>query len=604
LWILLLLLTALILLFPTHLTYEYRAIQSPYIFNSLPIFGVLYYAWLGLLLVLLFTKRGKGKGQWEILALVIIFSLVYLCFWAIIAPDRQPDGLFNIATSKYISSEGTISKHVNVGYLEFPGLHIYNSYVSQITGLGILQSAQITLIIFDIVLAALLFVLFFKTLIDPTLAAFAVLLAIQANWTQSLFAFFWPRFIGLIFLAAFLVMINRKEDRPLGSIQDKIVFIILLAANTISYTVTSMALFLILLGIYLMQIISHLLWKRGKVIPLKPVNTVGWTVVLLSLLVPVAWGIYYAIGMLATVTLFVPKFVQDLSAGQLFGFAFLVGSTNLGTEIPLWASITRWFWLISIYAFGIILALRNLFKLQILSSTEKFETGGLIGIVTLGAIGLVLSPGGFEIQRLFYYAPFFFVPIVLRFINDTPAESASNETALERQHASIYPLGLHIKKYASNILLILFFILSLPTFFAHNSRISTDAYYSYDYSAGEFLESIYGSGEGLNIYYFGDIFPQIVYSGLRNINLYRLSDWAMENHTVSWQKPNNLITSFENAPGGSLFVFSLRGKGYYEHLLAIKPSDPQWSALELRLQNGSKIYDNRYVNVYKPPVLK
>mgnify|MGYP001093293298 CR=1 FL=1 len=82
LWILLLLLTALILLSPVHLSHEYRIFQSPYGFDNLPLFGALYSIWMALLLLLLFT-RGSDWGK---AAIVCIFALVHLGFWTIAFP--------------------------------------------------------------------------------------------------------------------------------------------------------------------------------------------------------------------------------------------------------------------------------------------------------------------------------------------------------------------------------------------------------------------------------------------------------------------------------------------------------------------------------------
>ena len=53
--------------------------------------------------------------------------------------------------------------------------------------------------------------------------------------------------------------------------------------------------------------------------------------------------------------------------------------------------------------------------------------------------------------------------------------------------------------------------LSLPTFLAYNSIIVTDAWYSYEFSSGEFVESTYSTGEGLNIFKCEDAGPILYY---------------------------------------------------------------------------------------------
>ena len=162
-WILLLLLTMAILLFPVHLEYEFHSVQSPYIFdNKLPLFSALYSIWMLLLLVLIFSKR---EARWEKLALVCIFAIVFLGFWAIITPYfRHHDEWYNAAHVQYLLNEGTISLEweeipVYLGYFEWPALHFVGSTMVQITGLSILKIRTLFVVFEALLLPTLLYVL-------------------------------------------------------------------------------------------------------------------------------------------------------------------------------------------------------------------------------------------------------------------------------------------------------------------------------------------------------------------------------------------------------------------------------------------------------------
>ena len=577
-WILEIMLTCIILLFPTHLHYEYHPVQSPYVFDNLPLFSVIFAIWLGLLLLLLFTTKTKVKGNWEGLALVVVFSLVFLGFWGILTPDRQADGIWNLATVGYIVSSGTVAPHANVGYLDFPGIHILAAALSQVTGFSIYISAVVILIVFALLLSSLLYLLFSKTIEDPRLAGFAVLLAIQGNWTQSLSAFFWPRYIGLIFLVIFLVLLNRKADTVIGTMQDRILIIILLAAVTVSYFVTSMTFFFILLGILLVQLVSRSHVKDREITGTYPGVMVDWSSIIFFLMIPLMWELYYAVNFFGTIAQWIPGFVKDMAGGELFSGVLQVAGANFGGSVPMWANVTRWFWLFFIYGLGGILALVSLFRIRKLNLTEKVAIGGLIGIIVVGVIGLFLSPGGTEAQRILMYAPFFLLPIIFCYF---------------------LKLKERIRNYALILMFIIFFTLSFPTFLANNSRIVTDAYYPYDYASGEFMESKFGTGQGLAIFGVADTELPLVYAGVRDATYY--ATWAtIKNKIDMWQQIGNLMISWGYSTGqNNMFILSQRGMGVFQRSFGVSVNDPGWSQLEQQLSGSNLIYNSTYVIIYQ-----
>jgi hypothetical protein len=599
LWILLILLTAIILFYPVHLSYEYRAVESPYIFDNLPLFGVLYSTWMALLLILFLSKGKEGKSSWEGMALVAIFALVSLGFWSIIAPNRTDDGLLAAATVNHISTLGTLTGE-NVFYSSFPGIHLLASSICQITGLEVFDSVAMVLVFNALLLSALLYLLFSKTLKNQYLAIFAVLLVIQGNWYLSLASFLYPGYLGLIFFITFLVLLNRKEDALLGTWQDTLMMIILLAAVTITHFVTSMLFLLVLLGILLVQLISrHRLARRGDA-QHEPRIVVDWSIIALCLIVPLAWELYQSVSTFTGIVGLVPKVIEDITEGQLFGNIFLLGTANLGEATPLWANITRWSWFFSIFGFGAILALRNLFRLRRLSSVEKKEIGGLAGIVLLGLTASLLSLGGPEGLRFLLYAPLFIVPIILRFFSNLRSGQEDSETILRSYQTRGGWPGRRSRGYAFIILPILFFALSFPTFLAHNNKISTTAFYPYDFAPGEFLASTYDTGEGLTLFFYGGTAGGVWYY-LQDDADYGPVVANVEDEEDLWRQADDAMTMFESSEGQRIFIFSERGKGAYEHLFGVKPSDIRWQQLEQRLQKGRKLfYNNGFVQLYEP----
>ena len=154
LWCLLMLLTLVILLFPVNLTFEFHLVQSLYIFDNLALFGALYYLWLGLLLLLLFS--GKG-GDYEKLALVCLFALVFRGFWTVISSGAYPwqDGTTFAAHMSYLERFGSFTlDNPNFGYFNFPALPILGSATSLISGLEIFDTATLLTVFQTLLLAA------------------------------------------------------------------------------------------------------------------------------------------------------------------------------------------------------------------------------------------------------------------------------------------------------------------------------------------------------------------------------------------------------------------------------------------------------------------
>lgn len=559
--------------------YEYSAIESLYIFKSLPFFAIVYCIWIGLLLLLVFTLKIKNKGDWEGLALSLIFSLVCLGFWTFIAPIRSSDGLNNAISVQYISTQGQLS--ANITYGEFPGLLLLTSVLQQVTGLNVLAATGTFVIFNALFLAVVFYLLMLKFLRNQRFAAIGVILFFQGNWVLSRMNWFYPGYMGLTLIIIFLILLNRREGSILNTFGDMLMAIIISVAATITHFISSEILPFVIIGIIIIQIANRRKAGSNEITYPDDAHGISWSILFLSLIIPIIWVLYYASTTFGFLIGYVPTFIHALTQDQLFTYALIVGQSNLGGTVPLWANATRWFWLVFIYVFGFILALWKLFKVRRLNSVERKIVGGLIGITLFCGVSFLISPGGEQGQRFLMYLPLCLVPIILGFFIN---------------------LGWHIRKYIFGTLAILLFISGLPSFLAYNNTVSTDAFYPQDFSTGRFVESAYGDINNLKVFSEGTDTSIATNYEVPNANYYLgASNFTLlKNVNAVWQALDELLSTYENSQGQRIFIFSIRTEVPYEHTFGIKPTDPNWQIILETLQDGNEVYNNNSVQIYQP----
>ncbi len=462
LWLLLLALTVSILLFPVEITLDPSPVQSVNIFVSLPLFIVLFLGWMAVLLYLLFARRGDEKNGWEKLALICIFSIVFLSYWTILTPNSNGgDGLSNLGTVSYLQLEGKIP-YPPVRYLSFPGVFLFTNFISQISNLDIFSSGNL-LIIFNTTLFCALIHLFFTKLIKNSYAASLALL-IAAILGQLIRTEFRPDTLGYVLLAGFLVLLTRDEHTPIRTSRDMLITVILLVAVTITYLMHSGLFFFILLGIFIMQVLG----KRRKISIL---------LLILPLVIILSWEVYWATIQFSNTVGFLPSLLERLKTLDFLFTAEQGQAASLGTRVPLWAVATRYFRLGVFYVLGTILGLIALARFKNLNAGERIAAGGFLGVGLVSVLLLFLWPAGHQFTRYQWYAPMFLAPIIVMFYS-----------------------RLHWQKYITIACIILLFITSLPIFLTNGSGISASYVSPADREAGEFLNKQYGEGDGLTVY--------------------------------------------------------------------------------------------------------
>jgi hypothetical protein len=563
LWILLVLLTAGILLFPVHLSPEYHPIQSLYIFDSLPLFSALFYVWLLMLFWLLFSGK-SDHGHWEKMALVCIASLVFLAFWAVILPYGRLDYMANASLVRLIQQNGQIPSGSTL-YADFPGMHLITTSLSQVTGLEIFETATVLLVFNALVFAALLYVLFSKVLANTTMAAFAAIVVMLGNQLLARAYTFWPGVISLALLLAFLVVLTRGSQNPLETLPDRLLAIVLLIAVTVMYFQTSVLFALILLGLYLVQ-------KLGKVKP------VAIPIIVLFIVIPLVWEIYGTVQTFPMLVDFASKIIDDITAGTFLDWIPFLAAANVGESFPLWSSLVRYFWWVLIFGVGTILGLVKLLQVRKLGPSKRVLVGGLLGAIALATVATLVAPGGERFVHFLQYAAFFTVPVLLGYF-------------LIRDN--------WLKAYGFAALVVVVFALSFPTFLISNNKIGTDAYYSYEDSTGEFLHRWYGNGEGLIL--VNPFEPLLYYLPEASFEMGFWGTGDARTEDEFWQKVNDIVERYSK---GDQELYMIHGglKEVGESHFGISRIDPRWDVIDERIQDTVQeyygIYDNGYVQIY------
>ena len=406
LWGILLILSITLLAFPTSLTLEYYDMQSTRIFDNLPLFAGLFCIWMAALLILLFSLHNKRENEWEKLALVCVFSAVFIGFWTILTFSLgRGEGIFNDAHVRYLNQFGKIPIGNRVlSYFDFPGLHLIGSFVSQVIGLDPIRSASAILFVQTVFFAALLYVLFRRFISNASVASLAVLIVIQGNIWISKLNIFHPRNLGLFLLVTFIVIISRQGKGLFRTIPDIIIILIVTATTTVTHFVTSYLIFFIMVGIYIIKI-------RSKD------NSESVSTLVIFIVLPLSWALYWAILMFGGTIQYVFSALQTwVSKGDTLWTILMSLQANIGGIMSIWSNISRLYWWILIYGIGSLLWLRNLFRNKQLPYIEKIVTGIMFGIVVVSILSIIGSNGGERFDTYLLYGALTATPILLGFL--------------------------------------------------------------------------------------------------------------------------------------------------------------------------------------------
>ncbi len=579
LWIFLLSLTSAILLFPVQLEFEYHAVESLYIFgDNLWLFGIIFVSWMAVLLLLLLLL--DSTGEWQRVTLVGIFAVVVFGFWVIVAPyGGYADGLVNMGHVQYLSQTGSIAfDHVNLAYFQYPGLHLTGFALSEISGLEITELRPFFLISCRVLLAVLLYLLFARSIKNPQMASLAVLFLVFGAMliTRTMFHAGITAIIFFVILLYFLIKGGVMSKPAVISL-----FIICFAALTITYVPIPVFFIFALGGIYI----------TGRITKQKTVNLI---LLLLCGVIFIIWEMFWATRMFEGLTGHIEDFLAAFS-NPLERLLPMLGtaSQSLGEATPLWASLTRYFWLLTLYLSGVILAMRNLFRIKKLDSIETIETGGLWGILLASAVAIFAFEEGTQWGRALMYIPFLAAPIIIKFISVTRQE----KIYMQLMNTPLIQNERKANKYSLVAVPLLLLILSFPTFLVNHSDIDTQSVYEYELFAGEFVSGYYDEKELL---FISDIIT--VYSFVYFIPDAELShpaqSWDLASEEDLWLSVQKQIGRFESSSKTALFAVAERFAQPYSSTFPIEATDSQWIEYLGQLSLHNMIYNNGHTQIY------
>jgi hypothetical protein len=583
LWTLLLAMTAVLILFPANLKYEFshQIIPFLYVFDSFSWFAALYYVWLAVLLVLLFTRGGGSGTDWEKASLVVIFTLIFAGYNTLLTRGLAGDAFTPAGDIKNLTEWGHFTLASAMKYHGFPGFSLLGTGVCLITGLDITDYMYFFPFFQILTFSLLLYLLFYRLLKTPYLASLGALLVIQLDFSVAtmLAEFHAGAFTPFCLLPAALLLFtygkvadNRRWSRLETTEWLCLVFLL---ALFISHFVTSVATVLIILGIYILQ------KKSGQ-------HVVTATLTGLVLLIPVIWTLAENIAVIGYLADLFPQAVASLTSGNFISEWLLPMQTTsyVGGRSYPWMMPPLYLGPLLLVITGGILGLVMLFKTRSLDKGEVIALGGLAGIVILAIILLFLGSLQESYGRALIYIGLFTTPIILW---------------------RVYYLKT-LRKYAISLLVIIVFSLSLPAFLLNSKAVAISNYYPREIASGEFLESVYDDGSGLHIYGIGgSVYYLTYYLPHAYLDVVYPPDIRSNDAEYIWGKMNDYVSGIgvekPELPvwvkGPSIVMFSPQWETPFRDYIGVDvKGGPEWRQLETRLAENDIIYTNSFVRIY------
>jgi len=552
-------LTVTLLLMVRPPPWGYEPVQSLHIFSNLPLFAALYIVWLSLLLFLLWRVR----GPWEAALLVSSFVLVHVGTVVLATSSGAGEDWLKGADAVQIQQTGNLDFS---GYSDFPALAIVGAFLATVTKVDILSLRTPILLIWLVALSTLLLVGYSRLFRSFSLAALAVLLAIQSNLMLARF-YLHPAQMGVLLVVALLGFLLGREH-PLTP-RERLILILFVAGLTVTHFVSSVVGVLIIAGYYLEQ-----RWRRRP-------GVVSQVTVTLGLVLVAAWAIYWTTQTFPSLVAYFPKIDDRFRQGVAFFYAQRVARAN--TEgLPPWVTVVQTFWWVAIYLAGGVLALRSLLLRNRLSVATPSYAGAYVLLAAVVVVASIVSTGGYDFYRLIVYGSYLAAPLVVHFLLAGP-------------RAKILPIAVSSA----------FLVLSFPTLLAHNTAISQQSTHPSEVAAAQFLSRAVAGKENVTRLFGGQFGPDRVnyYApGLipNNVNFPKQAADILdvEEGRALWR--SHVENFVEQADEGrdAVFLFDYQDVVFWRHIFSLPENDPLWSQVREGLSEADLFYDGGRVQFY------
>jgi hypothetical protein len=390
------LLSAGIILYPVRYFLSFSQLEGLQVFVQPIYFMGLLDAWVGLYLAM--VARFKLSNS-QVTKLSMVTALVFAILQYRISPlGRDHDYFITFADTSYLLAKHNFvlptSPHI---YLAYPGLMFLTGDFVTVTHLSYNAASLVLTGIFFVVIAFCLQGLVFLLTKNTLMAAVSVPLYFVCSYEAVSNILFFPATLGVTFLALSLYLIARNLARL------QLLLLILSSAMIITHFYDVIALIFVItaLGVSQWQIFGAKIWKLCSIIVLGDVF----------------WHILIARAYLSSILGAVIASASLLFSNQAFSYAFLVTSTNT-FAIPLWATLVRYFDIVSTSIVGVFVSFLFLIRRKNQSKEELNFAIMTLAILTFGLLAAYASifQGGFDFLVGIQFAVFLTVPLMFRFI--------------------------------------------------------------------------------------------------------------------------------------------------------------------------------------------
>jgi hypothetical protein len=550
LWATVLLLTGVLIAFPTSFVFRYEPLQSISVFGGdFTLFVILYYLWLGAVMLTLAgfdDSRDVPRG----VLLSIIFVAVNVEFWTLRTnlPVPKSDGADNLPYIAAIQGKGNLFGFDDPSFSYFavwPIIQLMTVTISSFLGVSIVNSMELVIILDNVLTMIFLFLTSYGFLHRVRLACLTTFLfSLFSVYNQA--SAFTPSLTAIVYLVVLLWLISKLLLKNTSLSKFAPIIIVVEIALAFANFITMSLLTSILVAVVLL--------RRG-----------GGALRILAI---------------AIVSVIVPFLSNTTQTGIIFTIATTFQRVNLllsqqsffqskvGGSLPFWVSADTLFWQVFLFSPALVL-------LVLLAVRRRLgREMKIMGIYVVGFIpfGIAMLLGSIPAVILTFLPIFTSIIILLWVRSDSQTR-----------------IGL------LSVLLGLMIILALPTFIAYNRNQPKYKYYLSDSSGYQFSGQYLPHSAKLLI-----VMPPFNTLDYISSNTVVKFDYtSIFQASQVWIAWDSSLGEFATSSGnGAILIFSERSVVPWASLLNINVHDPHWSTIRDQLNAYSEIYDNGNMQVF------
>jgi hypothetical protein len=533
------------------------------------IFGLLLYAWAIAQSLLLFRLGEARGGKWKGLGIAILALLVLRGFWIKIAAIQHQSLLHAGETASWLKAAHIIRPGP---YSDWPGLSVTTVVLSRVADLKLFAAIDVLTWAMSIAVVVAGYTFLLRALGSCRYATLGCLMIVLGD--QWLHFIYFPWIMGLTLMLTFLIVLFRE---PLVDKTNLTVGLLLFCSSILAHSFGAVLMWVMLASTVAFGL---LLGSRSRFRGLLPVAS---TLFLLL----TAWPVYWGTRSFESMTKMGLQQIQSFSLTGFVGNSLNVSQAQFGETLPIWLTGVRLTWLILIFVVGAILWTKEVGYLRRPSSVRVPSTLliAYFAFVLVSVAIVILTEGGVaNARRSLTYGGFLSVPFLLMLM----------------QRGSLV-----VRAFLLRGLVLVVVALSLPSFLGIGFNIPRWAYYNVEYSPGAWINSLYGTGKGLDIFADVPVFWAVslsVTDARFHIERSFLEFEHPEEQAVVWKAFDELLDRYHHSrPDASdaLFVYSPKMALYSGSIYGISPNHPGWRAILLRLrESNNQIFDVGPIQVF------